>query len=108
MNRRASLMTIDILYFEGCPNHTSTLQLVREVVRDLGVSAAVREVEVKDREDASRLRFLGSPTVHVDGKDIDPTVIGRTDWSFSCRLYDRSGVPPRAMIERGIRSRIQA
>ena len=99
-------MTIDILYFEGCPNHTPTLQLVREVIRDLGVVAVVREVEVKDTETAAWLRFFGAPTVQVEGEDIDPTVRGRTDYSFSCRIYDRSGIPARALIERGIRDRI--
>ena len=99
-------MTIDILYFEGCPNHTPTVERVREVVRDLGVTAIVREVEVKDTEAAARLRFFGSPTVQVEGEDIDPAVRGRTDYSFSCRIYDRSGIPARALIERGIRDRI--
>ncbi len=101
-------MTIDILYFEGCPNHASALQAVRDVVRDLGVDAVVREVEVKSADDAPRLRFFGSPTVQVEGEDIDPGVRGRTDYSFSCRVYGSTGTPPRDLIERAIQERIGA
>lgn len=103
-------MTILILYFKGCPNLAPTLQVVRDVLRDLHheVDATVREVEVKSAEDASRLRFFGSPTLQVEGEDIDPTVRGRSDYSFSCRVYGRAGTPPREMIERAIRERMVA
>ncbi len=101
-------MTIEILYFEGCPNHAPALQVVRDVLRDLGVDAAVREVEVKGAEDASRLRFFGSPTIQVEGRDIDPAVWGRADYSFSCRMYGGTGTPPRDLIERAIRERVGA
>ena len=101
-------MTIDVLYFEGCPNHAPTLQGIRDVLRELCVDVEVREIEVKSTEEAFRLRFFGSPTVQVDGEDIDLAVRGRTDYSFSCRVYGRSGIPPRAMIERAIRERFGA
>jgi hypothetical protein len=96
-------MVIDILYFEGCPNYGPALQLLRDVTRDLGVSAVVREVEVKGAEDASRLRFFGSPTIQVEGVDIDPAVRGRTGYSFSCRTYGGAGTPSRGLVECAIR-----
>ncbi len=101
-------MKIDILYLEGCPNHAHAVQLVRDVVRDLGGDAGVREVEVSSAEDASRLRFFGSPTVQVESEDIDPAVRGRTDYSFSCRMYGRAGTPSRDLIERAVRVRMGA
>ncbi len=101
-------MTIDILYFEGCPNHASTVERVREVVRDMNATAVVREIEVNDAEDAARLRFFGSPTVQVDGVDIDPAVRGRQDYSFSCRMYGKTGTPSRDLIEQAVRARMGA
>ena len=95
-------MQIDILYFDGCPNHEPTAELVRDVVRTLGVDATIREVEVRDADDAARLRFFGSPTVQVDGQDVDPVVRSRVDYSFSCRMYGRSGSPPRALVEQAL------
>lgn len=96
-------MRIDILYFDGCPNHLPAVEMVRDVVQALGIDATIREVEVRDTEDAARLRFFGSPTVQVNGQDVDPAVRSRVDYSFSCRMYGRSGSPPRALVEEALR-----
>jgi len=101
-------MTIDILYFEGCPNHASTVERVREVMRDLHADAVVREIEVKDAADAARLRIFGSPTVQIDGEDIDPAVRGRLDYSFSCRMYGKTGTPSRELLEHAVRARMNS
>lgn len=98
-------MKIDVLYFDGCPNHHPTMDLVRDIVQNLGLNAAIREVRVHDTDEALRLRFFGSPTVHVNGEDVDPAVRGRVDYSFSCRMYGRSGLPPRSLIEQAVRAR---
>lgn len=96
-------MRIDILYFDGCPNHLPTTELVRNLVQTLGVDATIREVEVRDAQDAARLKFFGSPTVRVNGQDVDPAVRSREDYSFSCRMYGHSGAPPRALVEEALR-----
>ena len=99
-------MRIDILYFDGCPHHGPTVALVREVVRDLGIQSAVNEIEVSS-DDAARHQFLGSPTVRVDGRDIETGEVKRRVFSMSCRWYGDSGVPPRALIEKALRARSQ-
>ncbi len=81
-------MRIQVLYFEGCPNHLPTVDLARHVVAELGLDAEVEEVEVTSGDDAVGLRFLGSPTVLVDGADIEPAARDRSDFGFSCRTYD--------------------
>lgn len=90
-------MTIQVLYFAGCPNHPPTVALVREVLTGLGLSAEVEEIEVNTQADAERLRFLGSPTVQVNGVDIEPSARERTHYALSCRMYDGSGIPPREL-----------
>ena len=89
---------IEVLYFEGCPNVEPTVALARDVAAELGIAAEIREVEVRDEADAKRLRFLGSPTVRVNGVDIDPEAVARTDYAFSCRMWGTSGVPPRELM----------
>jgi hypothetical protein len=89
---------IEVLYLVGCPNHEPALDLVREVVEQLGLSAEIREVEVSSEEEAERLRFLGSPSVRVDGSDIEPGADDRNDFALSCRLYGASGLPPRELL----------
>lgn len=91
-------MKIQVLYFEGCPNHQPTVALVREVVTGLRLSAEVEEIEVNTQTEAERLRFLGSPTVQVNGIDIEPSAWERTTYALSCRMYDGSGMPPRELL----------
>jgi hypothetical protein len=82
---------VEVLYFEGCPNHGPAVELVERTSRQLGIETDLQLTAVPDREAAGRLRFLGSPTIRVDGIDIDPSGAGRSDYALSCRLYQTSG-----------------
>lgn len=97
-------MRIDILYFDGCPHHGPTVELVSEVVHDLGIQPTVNEIKVSGLAGISGHRFLGSPTIRVDGRDIEPGAEDRTEFAMSCRRYGESGVPPRALIEAALRA----
>ncbi len=99
-------MTIEVLYLNGCPNYPPTLTLVREVVAELGIPARVVPVEVKDTAEAERCRFLGSPTVRVNGVDIERSARGRSDYGWGCRRYGDAGVPSRAVIAAAIREQL--
>ena len=74
-----------------------------------GVDDEVELRPVESLEAAERARFLGSPTVRVDGKDIDPGAGDRSDYGLKCRLYrsgeETSGLPPEEWIVEAIRSR---
>ncbi|HLY85523.1 MAG TPA: hypothetical protein VKO84_03275, partial [Gaiellaceae bacterium] len=63
---------VEILYFVGCPHYEGARVLVERVSRELGVEPELRLVDVPSDEAAERLRFIGSPTVRVDGEDVDP------------------------------------
>jgi hypothetical protein len=94
---------VEILYTRACPHHAPTVALVQRLARDLGFDAEIREVEVRGPEDAQRLRFLGSPSVRIDGCDIEPSRREHTSFSLSCRLYGRSGTPPIELITAALR-----
>lgn len=72
------------------------------MVESLGVAATIREVAVDNPEQAPALRFFGSPTIQVNGQDIDPAMRHRTDYSYSCRMYEGDGIVPRALLERAL------
>jgi mercuric ion transport protein len=93
-------MKVQVLYFQGCPNHKPAVNLIRSVDPD----AMVEEVEVNSPADAERLRFLGSPTILVDGIDVEPSARNRTDFGFSCRTYDGRGLPSRELIAAALAS----
>lgn len=84
---------IEILYWQGCPSYERTLVLLDELFDELGLDPdELRKSEIKTHEDAERERFIGSPTIRVDGVDIsDP---GDTMYGLECRLYyHRDGRP---------------
>jgi len=89
------MIKIEVLFFDGCPNHEPTVRLAREVVSALGMPAEIHEVVVETVEDAEERRFLGSPSVRVNGRDIEPGADDRAGFAMSCRMYGSAGVPPR-------------
>ena len=100
-------MRIEVLFFEGCPHVEATLARIREVLAGLELPAAevgIETVAVPDAEEAARQRFPGSPTVRIDGADIDPQAEAPKDAALGCRLYGGSGVPPRALLEAALRA----
>lgn len=94
---------IEILFFAGCPNHEPTVNLAREVLSELGVDAEIREVAVETPKEAEAHRFVGSPTVRVNGKDIEPDALDRRDFGLSCRMYRGGGVPPKELLLEAVR-----
>lgn len=93
---------ITILYFSGCPNHPPAVEVVRGVVAELDIAADIEEVEVRGPSEAASLRFLGSPTIQVDGVDIEPAARSRTDFGFACRTYNGSGLPDSELLVRSL------
>jgi hypothetical protein len=78
---------VEILYFEGCPNHEAAQVLVRRVAAELRIEPDLQLVRVPDEEAALERRFLGSPTVRVQGRDVEPGAEARDDFVLACRVY---------------------
>ncbi len=91
-------MRIQVLYFEGCPNYEPAVSLFQRTADELGVDADIEMVYIDSTERADANRFLGSPTIQVEGVDIDPAARNRDDFGLCCRLYGSSGVPSRDMV----------
>jgi hypothetical protein len=79
-------MNVEILYFAECTTYKTAEKTLREVLVEEGMAAEVKLVAVNTDEDARRLRFAGSPTIRVGGKDLFP-VSEREDWRLGCRVY---------------------
>ena len=94
---------IEVLYFEDCPHHLPTVERIYTVLREEGYRAEVREVLVTDVSTAERVKFLGSPTVRVNGIDIEPAARDRRDFGLMCRRY-AGGAPSHELIRAAIRS----
>lgn len=87
----AGSQKVELLYFDGCPNHSATRELVERVATELGVELEMRLVDVRSVQEAERLRFLGSPTVRVNGRDVEPEADAREAFVLACRVYPTDG-----------------
>jgi hypothetical protein len=93
---------VELLYFDGCPNHEPLVARVRELLVERGMPDAVELVRVDSHEEALARGFLGSPSVRVDGVDVAPGAGERDEYGLKCRLYHGraglAGVPDDAWI----------
>jgi hypothetical protein len=80
-------MKIEILHFDSCPTYRVTGETLRQVLAEEGLEADIELVAVNSDEEARRLRFPGSPTIRVDGRDLFP-MPEREDWRLVCRVYN--------------------
>jgi len=99
-------MKIELLYFEGCPNHIPTMGMLREILESLCREDQIHQVEVSTQAEAEAIRFVGSPSIRINGSDIEPWARTTKDFSLSCRTYLdgplRGGVPSRELLRRAI------
>ncbi len=104
-------MRVSFLYYEECPSHDLALERLREVMAEEGIPNEVEVVKVESEDQAHQLRFVGSPTIRVNGQDIDLPKEPR--YALTCRAYrledDRiSPLPSKDMIRRALRSSAKA
>jgi hypothetical protein len=78
---------VEVLYVQDCPNYPETLALVQRVRAELGIEAQIRTTLIVDQAAAEQARFAGSPTVRVDGHDVEPDTEPSAEISVACRLY---------------------
>jgi hypothetical protein len=95
---------VEVLYVADCPSHSAAVTLVKDVLAAQGVTAEINEVLVSSEQTARELKFPGSPTIRINGRDVaEPSENGV--FALSCRLYPgslRIGLPPVEMVRRAV------
>lgn len=79
-------MHISFFYFDDCPSHDIALDRLRQVLVEEGIQVDIEIVKVETDEQAQRLRFIGSPTILINGQDIDPPPPD-SSYALTCRAY---------------------
>ncbi|MGH8067220.1 MAG: DF family (seleno)protein [Candidatus Entotheonellia bacterium] len=79
-------MDLTFLYWEECMSHEETLRRLRQVMAEEGILVPVKLVKVETWAQAEQLQFIGSPTIVVNGKDIQPPPPGASS-ALTCRAY---------------------
>ena len=105
-------MTIELLWFQDCPNHHAAETMLNEILREFGVKEVIERVEVPDAEVGKRLTFPGSPTIRINGLDVEPGWQACDDCTPRCRLYLTSeglrGLPEKGWIWQGIETALSS
>jgi len=97
---------IEVFYIDGCPHRQPTVERVKELLHEFGFRGNVLEIPVTEATSAIAVRFLGSPTIHVNGVDIEPSIRTSGQFGVMCRMYldgsKQEGVPSVALIRRAL------
>ena len=99
-------MRIEFLWFDGCPSYELARELLESVLRERDLDVDVEFVNASQSEVAEERRFPGSPTIRIDGKDVEPGFIDPGSYTPRCRLYltalGLKGTPERRWIEEAL------
>lgn len=102
------MLRVELLYFDGCPGHAELCARLPRLLEQAQVDAVIEERRIDSEGAARRERFLGSPTLRIDGHDIDAGAASRHDYGLRCRLYPiEDGLqrtPPDAWITNALRA----
>jgi hypothetical protein len=101
-------MKVELLYMVECPNAQRARCLLRNMLRELSLPPEIHEIEVTDLSQAEELRFPGSPTIRIDGIDVEAALPRQESYGLSCRTYLIDGrlhrLPTQEMVRTAIRS----
>jgi hypothetical protein len=91
-----------VLTVAGCPQHYAAIALVHRACAELGSTAEIRVIDIPNQQAAEQARFLGSPTIRVDGRDVEPDADRYAEYICSCRIYQGQhglrGLPEEAWV----------
>jgi hypothetical protein len=80
---------LELLFWEGCPSHPQALADLRAALAELGLEGqAIAMLEITSESHAARERFIGSPTIRINGVDAIPTPPDEPT-GLTCRVYRR-------------------
>ncbi len=99
-------MKIELLFWEQCPSYPEAKELLEDVLAERGVDVPIEMREIRTHEEAVTHAFPGSPTIRIDGRDVD-LVGAESPPALACRIYRfRDGrvspVPSRQQLEEAL------
>ena len=98
-------MKVEILYVAECHSRSAAVKLVKDVLAAQGVTSEIQEVLVRDERMANEFKFLGSPTIRINGRDVVRGPKQEQSFALCCRLYsgsDDAGLPPTELIRSAV------
>jgi len=99
---------ITLMLTENCSHHDQARAVLNEAIAETGVDAEIEETQVRTDEEAHNAGVIGSPTIRVEGLDVEHGDREPPETSPNCRYYNSPTgwlpVPDKGMIVRSIES----
>ena len=100
-------MNVQLFYFDCCPSYVRALENLTEALRLEQLADDVEMILVADAADAQAKRFIGSPTIRIDGLDVEGPDAEKRGYGFGCRVYSdgakMAGWPSVEQIRKALR-----
>ncbi len=84
-------MKIQLYYFDDCPSYQKALDNLKEALRSQELPQEVEMIPVTSEDDAQAKRFIGSPTIRLNGIDIEGPEAEEKGYGYGCRIYAENG-----------------
>lgn len=98
---------IDLLYFDGCPSYKKAWADLLEVIAEHDLEVTVKPFKVASLEQANSLHFAGSPTIKINGHDLEGY---QGAGVMACRLYEENGgkgYPSKALLQARLTEKVK-
>ncbi len=104
-------MKVELLYSDDCPHWQLALEELTAVLKEYQLDVQVESIRVTSQQQAERLEFLGTPTVRIDGMDIDADIPG-TEYTLEPRVYlgedgEETGRPPKEWLAAAVEASLE-
>lgn len=83
-------IVIQYYYFEGCPAWRVSWRNLKQAVLEMGIQADLKVVKLEAEEQVTTERFLGSPTIRINGNEIEGDESGK-EYTMACRAFTEDG-----------------
>ena len=80
-------MKVELYYLDGCPSWQRALENLEQALQLEQLSVQVEAILVADSADVQLKRFIGSPTIRIDGVDIEGPGAETRGYGYGCRVY---------------------
>ena len=81
-NTKSERILIEALFAPNCGSRDATLLMINEVSRNQAAKTDIKETTISSTPEANSSKFLGSPSIRINGKDIEPESVENSDYGF--------------------------
>jgi hypothetical protein len=103
---------IDFLFWEECPSYPDAWDRLQRILQEKGLNIKINRVRIRSDEEAKEWGFVGSPTILINGADIDLQGASNQPIGLNCRIYHTpegrvTPLPPESLIRQAIENSLK-